>query len=1401
MSLASAAVSRLRDLSRKVFLKNLHANAARANYPAGLHARAAGPLLESLEPRVMLDAAPAISIGDVVVAEESGVAAFTISLSEASADTVTVNCATAGNQATSGTDFTAISTIVVFTPGVTELVITTAVLDDSVYEGTEDFYMNLSSPVNATIANAQGIAVIDDMADTPALSIDDVSDTEGAGFDFTVYLSNASMFTTTVDYATSGGTATAGSDYTSESGTLSFLPGDTSKTIAIATTNDALDEYDESFTVDLSGPYGVTIADAEGVGTIVDNDATPMLSIDDVTVDEAAGTAVFTVFLSSPSGKGITVDYATSDGTASAGADYTATTGTLTFATGETSKTISVPISDDLTYEGHETFSVNLSSPSNATIADAEGVGTILNNDAKPPVSFSITASPTVAEGGTLTYTVTPSRSPDVSTNVTVTASGGTATDGVDYSSGDATFSFNPGDTGSLTYTVNTVAEELIEGDETFNITLSNPTAGSVINPAAGEVTVTIVDPAPLEFSIAASPTVDEGDRITYTVTPSRAPVVSASVTVNAAGGTATDGVDYSSGDAIFSFNPGDTGSLFYGVNTEVDGVVEGDETFNITLSNPTGGRVSATNGSVEVTIVDVVPPTLSIGDVTVTEGDDANFTVSLSSASTSPVTVNFWTNPGTADAADYHPNYGESMMFAPGETSKTVTVPTVDDIYLEYEETFTVRISSGDATVTRADGTATILNDDPIPGFLITDDSEYEAFGGSDLIFNVTIPYTQESPVTVNYATSAGTATEGVDYTATSGTLTFAPGEVLKEIAVPILNDSLYEDDETLTLTLSNATGGVGIDDAAGIGTILNDDLRPLLTIDDAPAMSEQFGMGMFTLILSSPAGVVSTVDYMTVDGTATLSGADYIAKSGTVTFAAGETSKSISIAYLDDAIYEGTEKFGVALWNGSGLNIPVEFGLATILDDEGVPTISVSDVSLAEGDAGTTDFDFTVSLSGPSAQPITQFYETIGDASIMTTDLTFTNGTITFAPGETSKTVTVDVLGDTLIESDEQFGLAVTDNPPSRDPGTGDLNGPMVIGLGTILDDDEPTFSITGDTAVDEGDVANYTVSFAGNPTGSMTVQVATGAGAAVMADATEGVDYNSVDQTLTFLPGGPTSVSVAVTTVVDAIDEADEEFTVNLSNPSAGVIDSGADSVTTVIASNADEYGTLATAKDLGALPANGSKVFANMLNGVNERNDYVKVVAKRFVRLVGSLSQMTRSVKLQLLNAKGKVLATSAKGGARDQKVVKCVGAGTYYLRACRMTPGETNYRMKITGVPDRDRSTRETARDLGTITTLKRVTGSIGDTPDSTDRDDWYKFKVTKRGTVMVTLDGLSQNADLQLTNANGKVLGTSRKGGSWKEQITRTLRPGTYYLRVFGALTKPTDYSLSLKMM
>jgi hypothetical protein len=333
---------------------------------------------------------PPLAISDVTAAEgNTGTTAFvfTVRLWAPSNQTVSVNYATADGTATAGSDYQAASGTLTVPAGQTSGTITVLVSGDRVAEANEAFAVNLSAPINATIADGTGLGTIVD--DEPRISISDTTVTEGntgsRSATFTVALSAAYDVNVTVNYSTANGTATAGSDYQAASGTLTFTPGQTSKAVPVQVIGDRLAEANETFVVNLSSPTNVTITDGQGAGTIVDDE--PHIGIGTVTKAEGRKNHTtqftFTVTLSAAYDQAVTVSFRTADGTAkTSDNDYVARSGTITFAPGETTKTITIEVKGDSKKEADEDFYLDLFGNSgNSLFTNSRGIGTILNDD------------------------------------------------------------------------------------------------------------------------------------------------------------------------------------------------------------------------------------------------------------------------------------------------------------------------------------------------------------------------------------------------------------------------------------------------------------------------------------------------------------------------------------------------------------------------------------------------------------------------------------------------------------------------------------------------------------------------------------------------------------------------------------------------------------------------------------------------------------------------------------------------------------------------------------------------------------------------------------------------------------------------------------------------------------
>jgi len=334
-----------------------------------------------------------------------------------------------------------------------------------------------------------------DWAVVPSITINDVTVTEGntatISATFTVRLSTSYNQPVTVIYSTADGTAIAGSDYQAQSGMLTFAPAETTKIINVAVIGDRLAEPNETFSVNLSSPTNAAIADHQGQGTIVDDD--PRVSINDVAMKEGNSglTAfAFTVSLSVAYDVPVTVSYTMANGTATADSDYQTASGTPTFAPGETTKTVTVQVIGDRLPESNETFSVNLSTPINGTIADGQGVGTIVDDE--PRISISDVAKKEGKKGQTtlFVFTVTLSAVYDQPVTMSFHTLDGTAkTSDQDYVAKAGTLTFNPGET-TKTITIVVNGDSKKEADETFYLDLFGNSSNSLFTKSRGLGTI-----------------------------------------------------------------------------------------------------------------------------------------------------------------------------------------------------------------------------------------------------------------------------------------------------------------------------------------------------------------------------------------------------------------------------------------------------------------------------------------------------------------------------------------------------------------------------------------------------------------------------------------------------------------------------------------------------------------------------------------------------------------------------------------------------------------------------------------------------------------------------------------------------------------------------------------------
>jgi hypothetical protein len=818
----------------------------------------------------------------------------------------------------------------------------------------------------------------------------------------------------------------------------------------------------------------------------------------DASIDEGDGGdsnhVTIPVFLTEASASTVTVHYTTANGTALAGQDYVAQSGTLTFAPGVTQQNILVAVTGDVAIEGNETFTVTLSDPSDgASILDGSATGTIVNDDTDP-ASLSIAAtSADKGEGqsGSSAFTFTVTRTGDLSgASSAQWAVTGAAVNSTDFTGGvlpTGTVSFAAGES-SKVISIDVAGDTVVESDETFSVTLSNASAGTVIGTASANGSIRNDDAS---LSIAAT-SADKGEgqsgssAFTFTVTRT-GDLSGASSAQWAVAGAAVSGADFTGGvlpTGTVSFAAGESSKVI-SIAVAGDTVVESNEAFSVTLSNASAGTVIGTasaNGSIRNDDASLSIAATSASKAEGQSGSSAfTFTVTrtgdLSGASSAQWAVAGAAVNGTDFTGGVLPT--GTVSFAAGENSKVISIAVAGDTVVESNEAFSVTLSNASAgtVIGTASANGNIRNDDTSLSIAATSADKVEGQSGSSAFtFTVTRTGVLSGAASAQW-TVGGAAVNGTDFTGgvlPTGTVSFATGESSKVISIAVAGDTVVESDEAFSVTLSNASAGIVLGTASAQGTIRNDDASLSIAATSADKAEGQSGSSAFTFTVTRTGDLSGAASAQWSVAGAAVDAADFaggVLPTGTVSFAAGESSKVISIDVAGDTAVETNEAFSVTLSNASaGTVIGTASANGNIRNDDTSLSIAATSADKAEGDLGATPFTFTVTRSGDlgsttsvswavagsqvfdadfipsdellgSADLLSQFASDLGpffpqipsedDADLPAFSLfggVMPSGTVSFAAGETSKTITVWVLGETLVERDESFQVTLS-------------------------------------------------------------------------------------------------------------------------------------------------------------------------------------------------------------------------------------------------------------------------------------------------------------------------------------------------------------------------------------
>ncbi|MCA9016848.1 MAG: hypothetical protein KDA77_16055, partial [Planctomycetaceae bacterium] len=664
-------------------------------------------------------------------------------------------------------------------------------------------------------------------------------------------------------------------------------------------------------------------------------------------------------------------DYSVFDETANDSTDYIAVSGTVTFAPGEQSKVIEIPLVNSDLVESTETFLVLLSNiqttSTSLIVSDTLAKVRILDDD---QANLTIDDISIDEDLGTAVITISLDKPIDRAISVDFATADQTATSSNDYTASTGTRTFNT-KVQTQTITVPVGVDNTVELDEIFLINLLNLQANDA-NVVIGDnqAVVTIANDDQAQISISDITVAENASTAMLTVTLDHPVDTDVSFDFATGDNTAENSADYLSTSGTLTFTPGIT-SIEIPVSIVDSELVELDEMFLFDLTNiqANGRDVIFANTQATVTIQDDQQAHLTIDDITVSEDEVSGMallSVSLDRQVDTTISVDYTTNDLTAfNVTDYTTMSG-TLTFLPGEQSATIMVPLVNDNSVEGDETFVINLTNlqangANVAITGNQATVTIEDDDEAT-ISINDISVDEA--GVMATLTVSLDKPVETDVSFDYVTSNQTASNPNDYTPQSAPLTFSAGQQSVLINVPIINDDLVEDTETLLVNLTNifANGAnITFADAQGEITIQDND-QSSFSINDV-SVNEDLGTATLTVSRNKLVDKTVSVDYATSDDSATDLD-DYIATSGTLIFAPNEFSKTIVVPITVEDLVEDNETFFVNLsnlqTNGADVILGDTQGTVTILNDDQA-SFSIDDMSVNE-DEGTVTL--TVSL-----------------------------------------------------------------------------------------------------------------------------------------------------------------------------------------------------------------------------------------------------------------------------------------------------------------------------------------------------------------------------------------------------------------------------------------------------
>lgn len=989
------------------------------------------------------DSMPGIAIADASVNESAGTATLLLTLSAAEASNTTVTVQTQEDTANANLDYVDTSAVITFASGQVTATVTISILEDLLDEANEQFVVALS---NASVLLEDSLAqvTIIDNDSPPNLTVRPVTETEASGvITFSITIDAPSGLDVTGLAATSNGTAKSNTDYVGLANKIFTIPsGLTETTVLVAVNNETLFERAESFTLSVSSVVNAVVVKSSNVGTILNDDLPPLVSIVDVSNNEN-GILAFTVALDAVSGVDVSGVVSTSNNIAIAGQDYTALVNKpFTITAGSAATTVIVTPINDAIDEPDETFFATVGNLVDGTPGNLVATGTIIDND--PPAILTIEETLADEGSGVMTFTLSLDTVSSFDIYGVLNSIDNTALDSEDYQ--EVLLRPFTITAGSLsTQAVVTIYDDALdEDDELFTLTAVNVENAS--QPYV-EGIGTIIDNDVMPTITLTSQTFAESASGTITLTLNTPSGRMVSGTLITGDGSATATHDYGPlNHTPFTIQEGamQTTVEFYIINDTID---EYDENFEASLG--TLNNALAGNSLITITLTDDdAPPTISVANSSAKEAQGPiQIPIQISQVSGKPITGTLSTNNGSATSpSDYTALVGKPFTLTAGMTQTQVSLALLDDALDENDENVNITLNSvNNATIAAGSAIAAILDDDPTPTVTIVNSSAAEASG----LITFTVSLSARSALNVSgvASTSGDSASSNSDFVALNNQpFTIPAGSTSTIISVTINDDSTDEYDELFSLSLSNLVNAQATNNTAS-GTILDDDQPATVSLSSATSI-ETAQVVTFSLTVSPASGKEIQLLLNTVDDSA-FAGQDYTQQTNRlVTIAAGVTSQTISIPVNNDNNDELDETFkvNVALADATAALLANTTVMGTITDDDPPPTVTVADVTTAET-SGT--LVFTLKLSAASSFIITGTINTSNGTATAGQDYTARNNyPFAFTIGSAQTSISVPLENDYLSESAESFTLTVAT-----------ISGASIqdgVAIGTITDDD---------------------------------------------------------------------------------------------------------------------------------------------------------------------------------------------------------------------------------------------------------------------------------------------------------------------------------------------------------